>query len=299
MNWLFFAILSTILYTLVNFVDKYVLAAAVQNYRVMPIYSSAINLTVGMILWVVSGFPMMNRLDTAITILAGSIFMASSVLYFRVMEREHTSVVIILLQMQPVMILILSLLFLQESLSAWQLVGFVLILTATMAVSGDSGDTRLRISPSLLPVFLMNLGFSVATILIKVVADRNDLLPVVITQSWGIGLGGGVLFLVMAEWRYAFMCSLGNIPRKALSVILLNEGVFVYAASAAGVVALSLGPAALVKVVSSTTVFFGILIGWLLTVLAGSVFQEDITRRSLIRKTSWAAVVFVGLLLVG
>jgi hypothetical protein len=145
----------------------------------------------------------------------------------------------------------------------------------------------------------MNLGFSTATILIKVVADRNDLLPIIVAQSWGVGLAGVVLFIVMAEWRYAFMYSLTTIPRRALSVILLNEGVFVYAASAAGVAALSLGPAALVKVVSSTTVFFGILLGWLLTVLAGSVFKEDITRQSLIRKAAWAGVVFVGLLLVG
>jgi uncharacterized membrane protein len=128
MNWLFFAILSTILFTIVNFVDKYILVAAVQNYRAMPVYSAAINFTVGMILWLLGGFPMMTAGDTAITILSGFIFMASAVLYFQVMQREQTSVVIVLLQIQPVMILILSLIFLQESISALQLVGFVLIL---------------------------------------------------------------------------------------------------------------------------------------------------------------------------
>ena len=63
-------------------------------------------------------------------------------------------------------------------------------------------------------------------------------------------------------------------------------------------VALSLGPVALISVVSSINVFFAILFGWILTLIAPAVFKEGISRDELLHKAVWAIVLFVGIVLV-
>ncbi|MEO1645064.1 MAG: hypothetical protein AAFR67_07740, partial [Chloroflexota bacterium] len=62
--------------------------------------------------------------------------------------------------------------------------------------------------------------------------------------------------------------------------------------------ALTLGPVAIVSVIGSLNVFFAVILGWVLTLWRPSVFKEDIRRQTLTRKFIWAAVAFVGILLV-
>ena len=62
--------------------------------------------------------------------------------------------------------------------------------------------------------------------------------------------------------------------------------------------AISLGPVALVTVAGSTQVFFGIVLGGLLSLALPTIYKEDISRAGLTRKLAWAALMFAGLWLL-
>ena len=74
----------------------------------------------------------------------------------------------------------------------------------------------------------------------------------------------------------------------------MNETVFL-AAKLLTLAAVALGPTALVSVLGGTQVFFGIVAGWVLTVLVPSIYREDVARRDLLRKGAVALVLFAGI----
>jgi hypothetical protein len=62
--------------------------------------------------------------------------------------------------------------------------------------------------------------------------------------------------------------------------------------------AYSIGPTAIVSIIGSTEVFFGILYGGVLSLIADHIFQENVTMKGLARKFILAMILFIGIWLV-
>ncbi len=146
MNWLFYALLSPALYTIVNFTDKYIIEREIPDYRGMPIFTALTGFLTGTIVWVVGGTPLLNMQDSGLILFTGMLTVWGAVLYFTAVPDEAASNLIVLFQMTPVMVLIMSLIFLQESLMPEQLLGFALILAAAVGVSFKRGGGNFHLS---------------------------------------------------------------------------------------------------------------------------------------------------------
>jgi drug/metabolite transporter (DMT)-like permease len=297
MNWIFFAILSPALYCVANFVDKYLLTRVVTNYRGMPLYGAVMGLVFGTLFWIGSGFPLLAARDAALILLTGMLSVWGGVLYFKALSEEEASRIVVLIQTMPLLVLILSIIFLQEVISPLQLAGFFLILLSAIGISVDRRSGFLRLSPAFYLQLLANLTWAISSVLLKFVMATNSFFEVVSYESWGYALGGLTLGIAFPAIRRSFLDSLKTAGAKAIGIVFLNEGVAVIA-KLLGVLAISLGPVALVSVVGSTQVFFGILYGWILTLLFPAIFKEDIQTGSLFKKAMLAVVMFAGIWLV-
>ena len=109
MNWLFFALLAPAIYAVINFIDKYLLEKVIKDYRGMPIYTAISGLIVGTILWVINGFPLLPIKDGLLILLTGILSIFGFSFYFRALAEEQASKIVVLFQMTPVIVLILSL----------------------------------------------------------------------------------------------------------------------------------------------------------------------------------------------
>jgi drug/metabolite transporter (DMT)-like permease len=207
---------------------------------------------------------------------------------------EETSKVIVLIQMQPVMVLILSFLLLHETITAIQFVGFVLILGAAVILSAKRGMGGIQFSKVLWMLLFVNFVWSLSVVLFKFVANEGHFERFLPYESWGFALGGLLIFLFVRSVRDAFNESLRTIPKQALGIIAVNETIFL-SAKLLTLAAVALGPTALVSVLGGTQVFFGIVAGWILTVLVPSIYREEIARHDLIRKGFVALVLFAGI----
>ncbi len=297
MSWLFYALLSQALYTTSNFVDKYVLEREIRDYRGMPIYTAIMGFVFGVLLWIVGGFPLLSARDALLVILTGVLVVWTSPLYFKVLSDEDTSQIIVLYQMTPVLVLVLSFIFLQEHISPEQLLGFVLILGAAVGVSLKQGEGSVWLSRAFWLVFLACLMVAVSAVLFKFVVDANTFVEVMAYGNWGLGLGGLILYLLFPGIRGPFNQSLRTVRKTALGIIFFNQGLFVLA-KFVQFLAISLGPVSLVSVVGSTQTFFGILAGWLLTAMAPAAFHEDVRAATLLKKGLFGLMMFVGVWLV-
>ncbi len=296
MAWIFVALSVPAISSAVNFVDKYVLESRVKDYRGMIVYSALVGFVFGSLCWGVSGFVSPGVRDSALIILAGILMMVHLALYFWALSFESTGNIIFLFQMTPLVVFGLSLLFLGEAPSFRQGVGFFLILFSVLAISWSARNTdggKRKQGKSFLLILGASLCVAVAAILIKFSSQTVGFLTLLSYESWGMGIGGTALFLLSSSIRTAFFRELKRIKLGVLAVVFVNESAFAVS-KALLLFAYSIGPVALVSVVSGTNVFFGAFYGWMLSFFVPGVFGAERSEGSV-----WMKVLFGGVAVFG
>jgi drug/metabolite transporter (DMT)-like permease len=312
MEWFIFALISTLLITLVNYGDKFLVESQVQNPLALLVLLSFMNGVFALIFWLLSGFMTLPLQSALLITLAGTAPVFAGYFYFQAVLRTEASHIIVMGQLSPVFTLILGILFLGEQLTGSQLLGFALIIAAALAVSikAKNPDSPLS-SASIWTVFglmvMTHLIYSVAIVLTdELISDIvmqgqtvkwQALLSVTAHASLGYFLGGLALLAFVPPVRNAFLSQFKQTPLKAIFALSSVEAIFAIRMFIF-YLALSLGPASLVTVVGSLNVFFAILFGWILTLWRPQIFKEDIRLKSLAQKAVWAALAFAGVLLI-
>lgn len=294
MNWLFFALLSPAIFAVNVLIDKYILEKEIKDYQSMPIYSSIMALVFGIILWIATGFPIIGYQDALLALLTGMLTLWGLAFYFRALSNQESSKIMILFQIQPIMTLVMAYLFLNESISLSQLIGFFIILGATVWMSLEKEKTKFKLSPAFILILFATLFWAIAAVVFKFVVDSGSFTKLISYESFGMVLGGLVLYIFFPSFRKAFKKTQKGLRKITLAVILINEGVFSIGRFFA-YLAISLGSVALVNVIGGTQVFFGILFGFLLTLIAPKIFQENISKVGLSKKIITAVLVLLGL----
>lgn len=295
MNWLFYALLAPVMLTGVNFLDKYILEREIKTYLGMPIFSGIVAGIFGTLVWIATGFDTLPAEDAALILLTGVISVWSFLLYFKGISAEETSTVIVFLQLQPIVALILAFGLLNEVISLQQFAGFWLILIPAIALSLKRD--AFHMSPSFWYILAAVSIWALSEVLFKFVSADYPFGTLVVFESWGIA-SGAVFLYMLRPVRAAFYENMAFIRPRAFGLIFLNETAFV-GSKLCKLLAVTLGPVAMVNVLSSTQIFFAIALDWTLMILLPAVFKADLSYDTLKRKMLGAAVMFVGLLLVG
>ncbi len=297
MNWLFFALLAPAIYTVTNFIDKYLLESKVKDYRGMPIYSGIAGLIFSLCIWIFHGLTPLSFSDGLLIILTGVFNILALAIYFEVLSKEETSTVIILFQLTPVLNLLLAFLFLGEIITVTQILGFGLVLLATVGASIKFEKKKLKFSKSLIFLLGAEVLWALSNILFKFVSKNQIFSSLLTYEGFGFTLGGILLVLTYSAARKAFVKNFREAGRKVLSVILINEAFYILARIFT-YLALTLAPVAMVSIIGSTQVFFGIMYAIVLTVLFPRIFKEDISKATLQRKLILALIAFIGIFFV-
>lgn len=308
MTWFVVALISTLLVTVVNYGDKFLVESQVPNPLALLVFLSFTNGFFALIFWLLSGFMILPLQDAFLIILAGTAPAFAGYFYFQAVSRTEASRIVLLGQLGPVFTLILSMLFLGETLTSWQVLGFGLIVTAALAVTSRGKKHDSAPSEPIWGVLglmaMTNLIYAGSIILSdKVISalvmdgqtvNWQALLGASAYAAFGYFLAGITLLLFVPPVRRAFMSRLKETPPKAILALSSLETVFAIRMFIF-YLALSLGSASLVTVVGSLNIFFAIIFGWILTLWKPHVFKEDIRPISLLQKAGWAALAFTGL----
>lgn len=297
MNWLFFALLAPAIYTIVNFIDKYIIEVKVKDYRGMPIFGAITGFFVGTLFWIITGRPLLPPKDALLIMLAGMFTIWGAAFYFKALAKEETSKIIIFFQLSPLLVLLFSSIFLKESLSVKQLVGFAFILTSTISLSINRDVKGMRISESFWLIMIVDVLWALAAIFAKLTIESASFSSILSYESWGIGIGGLILFILFKHIRMSFKQIVFSVGKIALVIMFINEFIFVTAKTIT-FYAYSLGPTAIVSVIGNTNIFFGILYGAILTMIAPKIFKEGLTRKDIFQKVLAAIILFIGIICI-
>ncbi|HSX41302.1 MAG TPA: EamA family transporter [Candidatus Saccharimonadales bacterium] len=298
MNWLWLALIAPAIYTVVMFLDKYVVEHKVSDYRGVPIYGAITAAVAGTVIWLGSGQPSVAPATAFLILTAGFITLWAYVIYFHAIAKSEASYIIAMLQLVPVFVLPLSYILLGEVLSLWKIVGFLLVVVSALALSVGKPSEKVRLNESFYLMLLTSLLIALSFIVIKFAfIGKNDFVNVLIYESWGVATGGLVAFLLLKKVRRAFLESFNNVGGSVLGIMFTNEILFLVS-KAITFLAIALGSVAIVTALGSTQVFYGILYGVILSTAFPKIFSEETAASQVITKVSLAAIMFVGVWMV-
>ncbi|MFZ1549383.1 MAG: EamA family transporter, partial [Microgenomates group bacterium] len=231
MNWLFFALLGPAIYVIINFIDKYIISRKIKDYSAMPIFGSITGFVIGLLFWALSNYPILQPFDALILILSGVFTIWGTVFYFKALSSEEASNVVLFFQAIPLMVLVLSIIFLHESLTTVQGFGFLIILAATTYALKKTGGARFRLNKALILVLIADAFWAVAAVLVTLAINANSFTEILSYESWGIGVGGLILYLFFPKKRRAFHKTVQTAGLKIIFIVFVNEVIFVIAKS--------------------------------------------------------------------
>ncbi len=292
--WILFALLSPAVYTITNFVDKYLLSNKVKDYNALPIYTAGVSFIFGLIWWLFAGMPILPIKDAGIIIITGIITIFSIYVYFKALSIQETSMVILFFQLSPIFTLILSMIFLNEIITLKQYLGFGLILGGTSILALPNKKTNWTIPKGFWLILVYDLMFALISIILKYSTYESSFSQIIFYESFGMGMGGLIMYLLVPTVRKAFNKSRKKLFKYALPIIVVNEIVFIIAKSL-GYYAFVIGPVTLVSVIANVHVFFGLLFGYGLTMIMPKFFHEDISTEKMALKIGAAIFMFIGL----
>lgn len=302
MSWLVFSITGTLLSAMVNFVDKYLVEKHLKDARVMVIYSAIASAFLGTVLFVITGMhvPSVNVLFQLF--LAGIFVISATFVYFNVISRDHVSFVVLFFQVLPIFVLVEGFLILGDRLSPSQLLGSILIIASTSAlVWTDHSDSSFawRVSKrSILSMLVFDTLWALSILCIKLASTQVSFVQILTYQHIGVALGGMVIFCFAKPIRSAFITSLRSLPRPVLATIFCNEGILLVAAKTCLDYAYTIGMIGLVSLVDSMQILFVVIIGFLLTRMAPTIFKENTQPRFVFRKIVYILFMIVGVTMI-
>lgn len=311
MGWFALALLATLLMTVINFGDKFIVSRQIPETNAVLIYFGLVNLVFAFGLWALAGFTLYPAAIILPLMLSGALITWGNLFYLQAMAADDASKIIVLAQIQPVLVLLISLIFFGEQFSASRLIGFALIITAAVALSASRQTdipvgrrglrARFQSNGALWLMLTAATAWAFSAIAadsaLGFVIDTPTLMLSIAYASFGYGLGSMALYVFVPPVRHSFNRVVPTTTAGMIGSAVVIETTFVIRQWVL-FSAYSLGPVALISVIGSTNVFFGIAIGWALTLIVPHLFKEDIRRETLIHKAIWAAVMFAGLVLI-
>jgi uncharacterized membrane protein len=296
MGWILLGILAQASVSVANFTDKIILEKYIKDSSVVFLFSGATAFIVGLVIWIWQGFPVFPPGETLICLLAGVCLQFYLLPYFKALDEDDPSKVLILFQLVPVFTLIMSWIFLHESISGRQLIGFGLLLISGILVSSKAGIDYRKLPKSFWLMVISCLLFASSLVLFKFVVDIQTLWDSLAYEGLGMGLGVLLTLLHSGFRKKAVKVVKHLIPMGWLS-LGISEFFYIIYRLVFGI-ALSLGPASLVSVMEGVQPVILLIYGVFLTTYFPKVIEEDISI-GMIRKKLIAIVgVFVGLYLV-
>ncbi|MGZ5539468.1 MAG: EamA family transporter [Halobacteriota archaeon] len=293
-EWFYFALLSSVLISGVNIIDKILIS----DYKIPPLVYVLLISATSLMPLVTLAFFHLTPLPLGIlafTILVGFVRIYFTLPYFKALMVEEVSRVIPLLQLTPVFVLILSSVVLHEALRPQDYVAFgLLVLGGTLfAIRLTKG---IRISLAFYLMILASFLLALYSVALKYLFSVQDFYTIFI---W-VQIAGFITFFQFIPFR-PFRSSLVTtykITSRKIGIIIVAEQAVAYVSLFAYNYAIAHGPITLISSVGATQPLFVLLFATILSYRFPRVLREELTRMDVALKVLGLIAIFAGTYLI-
>lgn len=293
MTWLFFAVATYALYSVTNFIEKFLIDKKIKYPSTVTILGGAFSFVVGVIIFSLRGYHVLPVAQMLLLLTSGTLLTLYLIPYFKALTLDDTSRVVPLFQFFPIFVLIISYLFLHESLTGRELLGFVFITVGGFILGTERIEKKMfTLRKSFWWMMLSSFLYGLTGIIFKYV-NGNDFWLTVSYQTIGIGIGAFLLFLY-APYRRQLFQEVRSFRGNIYAILTINQ-ILALLAEFANFYAITLAPVALVSVVQGIQPLFLLLYGFILTLWFPHIIKEDIRKETIGVKLFSLVLLFIGI----
>ena len=296
------AIIAAIFYASTNHIDKFLISKAVKNadYRSLILVSTIIAGGVMALIYLfVCGFELSFDFPSiAILFTNSALYTIANIFWFKALDRDDTTIVVIMFQLIPVFMLLLSPIFLPEdNITIIQLLGGLIITVAAVFITYEPAKKKLD-REKLITLALMTVVsvlYAVWFILERFINLEHDFNKTVFWSNITLLLVGVIIFTFIKTYRKSFKTMLKSNGAKVIGLNLVNE----LLNSFGGVLSTFAGTMASISLVSFATQgvqpFAVMIMGILITKLSPKIEKENITRKEVLKRSFAVVLCVIGL----
>lgn len=297
MSWLIFAFATPFLFSLTNFIDKFLIEKRIKDPIGIVILGGFISGIFGIAIALFHGFVLLNFFQTFILLISGILLVLYLIPYFKALSLDDPSRVVPLFQVVPLIVLFVSSVILHEQLTNMQLAGFFITMIAGFFLGTEKADTGfLKPRPSFWYMMLSSVLYALIGILFKFALVPDNFWLTFSYQSMGAGVGAAGLLLV-PNIRKTFAKEVKQLKKDVWGIFFINK-LFEFFADLAYSFAVTLVPVALVTVVGSVQWFFLLVEGIILSLWFPHIVKEDIRKQTIGIKLVAIVFIFIGIYLL-
>ena len=223
-----FAILASFLWAITNHIDKFMVTGideSKNSIKVLIVFSTFVAGLVLTPLWLIlSHFDVAISTISLISVFAGSLtYVMATLLYFKAMEKNDASIVVVMFQMIPVFSYILALILFKENLTAHQIIGSLFILLSAIIISFDFNEKNNKKKfKALVLMILSSLFYSIYFILFDIGIRNSSYYSCAFWYQIGFLIIGSIL-LCFKVFRHPFVNAIKKNGKKYLTLNILKR----------------------------------------------------------------------------
>lgn len=296
------AVIAAVFYALTNHIDKFLISKAVKNadYKALILVSTIIAGGVMALIYLfICGFDLAFDLPSiALLLINSALYTVANVVWFKALDRDDTTLVVIMFQLIPVFMLLLSpILLSDQGITLIQLVGGLIITAAAILVTYEPAERKFDKSKlvTLAMMAVVSVLYAVWFIIERFINVDHDFNKTIFWSNVTLLLVGIVLFVLMATYRQSFQKMLRTNGPKVIGLNLVNE----LLNSFGGVLSTLGGTMVPISIISFATQgvqpIAVMVLGLLIAKFLPKIEREDTTKKEVIKRTLAIIICVIGL----
>lgn len=302
MSWFGIAILVPLIYSLGNYLDKYILSFKEKEHAgpgTVVIFSWLFSTITIPIIFLIGGNPSVSLQSGLLLIANGFIAMTATAFYLYAIDKDEISVVVPLIQITPVFGFIFGFILLDEVITLTQALSALAILLGSIILTLEITSEGRKISSVKWKSDIFLLGtvsallFAMSGSVFKFFAQIEGYWN---TQFWeyaGVSVFGLLFFAIAKQSRRSFVSIIRRNKRDYIFLNLTAETMMV-AGDLITNFATLLAPIVLVYVVSALQPAIVFIIGMILALFAPHLSSEQTTKKDIFQKIIAISLIIIG-----
>ena len=293
MDWIFFILLASFLWAIVNIVDKFLVSNWVKNPRIPILVLGCMGLLWALGIYLIKGYSGITGINILWAFAAGSIYIIANIFYFKALQAGEVSRVVPIFHLVPLFVLIMAYFFLDEIFSMYKYLGIIMLIIGSIFIS--STDLKhIRPGKALLPAVVSSLFFAITFIINKYLLSTSDFWTVF---SY---IRIGAVFILVPLFIIDYKDLKTTIKERGVKVIVLisaNEVIDMFAVLFYTIAA-SVGYVTLVHALGSVQSFIVFGLSIILSIFLPRIIKENLDRKVMIQKFAAIIMLFAGALML-
>ncbi len=295
-------IFASFLWGVTNHIDKFMITGIDESgssVKTLLVFSTLVAGVILSPIWlIISKFSIsISNISLICILLSSFIYILATYFYFKALEKNDASIVVVMFQLIPVFSYILALIFFKENLALKQVIGSILIILSAVLISFDFEEKNNKSkSLALILMILSSLLYATYFFLFDIGIRNSSYNSCAFWLQIGF-LIQGIILICFKKYRTIFIKAIKHNGKKYFTLTVTNEMINLIANLLVHFANVTL-PLAVVNVLNGFQGAFVFILGAIGVKLLPKYFKENMRKKIIIQKITCIIISVLGLIIM-